>query len=156
MRDVKYFGCLFILSMFWFVRSHVLCHWLYGIFYKKQISCCVQKLLKTNTSNTYLLLACYGRYVSIVVCFTVIVKFPSLSDNWESMLEKVLHFCPINAESVIPWLKALYIIYIVGDKYQAWYFMAIIFFKLKFSKIWQNPVLWECSLEFILLNPFVL
>lgn len=121
----------------------------------KNKPCCVQKLLKTNTSNTYLLLACYGRYVSIV-CFTVIVKFPSLSDNWKSMLEKVLHFCPINAESVIPWLKALYIIYIVGDKYQAWYFMAIIFLKLKFSKIWQNPVLWECSLEFILFNPFVL
>lgn len=121
----------------------------------KNKPCCVQKLLKTNTSNTYLLLACYGRYVSIV-CFTVIVKFPSLSDNWKSMLEKVLHFCPINAESVIPWLKALYIIYIVGDKCQAWYFMAIIFFKLKFSKIWQNPVLWECSLEFILFNPFVL
>lgn len=45
------------------------------------------------------------------------------------MLEKALHFCPINAESVIPWLKALYIIYIIGDKYQAWYFVAIIFFK---------------------------
>lgn len=53
------------------------------------------------------------------------------------MLEKALHFCPINAESVIPWLKALYIIYIIGDKYQAWYFVAIIFFffKLTFLKI---------------------
>lgn len=126
---LKYFGCLFILSMFWLVTSHMLCPWLCGIFYK---TCCVWKLLKTNTSNTYLLLACYCRYVSIVVCFTVIVKFPSLSNNWKSMLEKVL---PINAESVIPWLKALYIIYIVGNKYQAWYFMAIIFFKLKISKI---------------------
>lgn len=90
----------------------------------------MQKLLKTNTSNTYLLLACYCRYVSIVVCFTVIIKFPSLSDNWKSMLEKVLHFHLINAESVIPWLKAVYIIYIVGGKYQAWYFMAIVFLKI--------------------------
>lgn len=51
--------------------------------------------------------------------FTVIVKFPSLSDNWESMLKKCLAFCPINEESVIPWLKALYIISTIGDKYQA-------------------------------------
>lgn len=28
----KYFGCLFILSVFWFVRPYVLCHWLCDIF----------------------------------------------------------------------------------------------------------------------------
>lgn len=153
MRDVlKYFVCLFILSMFWFVISHALCHWFYGIFYLKT-SCCVQKLLKTNTSNTYLLLACYCRYVSIIVCFTVIVKFPSVSDNWKSMLEKVLHFRLIDAGSVIPWLKALYIIYIVGGKYQTWYFMAIIFLKIKVLKNLAKSRLMEMLLRIYFVQP---